>query len=370
MASLIDQTLAILQPQDVVDWYVLDLRNGNAAATDNAFRKLRRVVSWALGDGLIKEDITLQMAHNQRRISVPSRNTRLEINKGEPGQFAIALANYGGIQAKHTEETIKHILLLSLLTGRRAKELKQMQWDWVDFERGLITIPGEVIAEDDLSTFEGTKNRQDFILPMARIVRTMLHEREAGKETILKKALAEQNDDVIKAASRYVFLGRDRKKPISNFRKTLERILKSADLDPKTPHDLRRTFSDIVHLNAKDFYTTQMAMGHTVNKITAEYLGDMSISEKAKLFQAVSNSISQSMPLKGLVINGSEFSFSGQEILDEDNITEIDDRGFNEDALEYLLFPKRIWRKGWISHRGFEDAVYIAELAEAKNNHV
>lgn len=363
MSSLINEPLVALTQQNIVDWYTIDLRTEQRTATDNAFRKLRRVIAWAIGDGIVSEDITLQMAHNQRRVVVPKRNTRLEINRGEPGRFALTLANYEGKHLKRTGETIKHLLLMSVITGRRTSELKKMEWSWIDLERGLITIPGEVVAEDDFSNFEGTKNRQDFVIPMARIVRTMMHERKELNKAIRKQALNENDSRKAKAAERFVFLGRDNRKPITNFRKTFESILNAAKVDRIIPHDLRRTFADIVSIEGADFYTTQLAMGHTVHAVTADYLGEMSLRDKTLLFQKVANWLSQSMPLEGITVDGNEYSFSGKLDKEEDSETDRDGRAFSKDALELLMFPTRIWRKKWVQHDGFEDAVNLAEIA-------
>ena len=103
-------------------------------------------------------------------------------------------------------------------------------------------------------------------------------------------------------------------------------------------------------------------MGHTVNSVTAQYLGDMSIQKKTKLFQDVSNWLSQAMPLEGLTVDGEPFSFSGMDEMEEDSETKKDGHGWNKDALEILMFPERIWRTGWTEHNGFEDAVDIHGL--------
>ena len=369
MAPLIDEPLAVLTKQNIVDWYTMDLRQNQHTATDNSFRKLRRVIAWAIGDGIVTEDITLQMALNQRRVVVRKRNTRLEINRAEPGRFALALANYSGRHRKHTVDTIKHIVLMSIITGRRANELKKMEWSWVDLDRGLITVPGEVVAEDNLSNFEGTKNRKDFVIPMARIVRTLMHDRKEINEGIKRQAIKQNDSKKAKAAARFVFLGRDSRKPITNLRTALKNILNLAGLERVVPHDLRRTFADIVSIEGADFYTTQLAMGHTVHAVTADYLGEMSLRKKTLLFQKVSNWLSQSMPLENLIINGKEFSFSGNLDMEEDSETDRDGRAFKKDALELLLFPNRIWRKGWIEHDGFEDAVDIVGIATEREVH-
>ena len=55
---------------------------------------------------------------------------------------------------------------------------------------------------------------------------------------------------------------------------------------------------------------------------TAQYLGEMSLPDKTKLFQEVENWLSMSMPLLGLTINGKEYNFTGMTIMDDDNENE------------------------------------------------
>lgn len=366
MAELINRPLASVTPQDIVEWYITDLRNGHPTATDNAFRKLRRVVNWAIGDDLITDDITKRMAENQRRVSVPKRDSRLDINKGEPGRFALALTEYVPPHQKATGETIKHILLMSLLTGRRTRELKQMEWSWVDLENHQINVPGEVILEDDLPQFEGTKSRRDSLLPMSRLVRTMMHERWETAQELVKAARKKKDNELARAASRYVFLGKDSRKPIADFRTTKQRVLDKAGLQKKMMHDLRRTFGAVLGALDKDFYSAQLAMDHSVNQVTADYMGSLSLAKKTEMFQEVEDWFSTSMPLN-IRVNDQQYYHSGIEEFDVYG-KRRHDNGFNKYALEYLAFPDRVWRDGWVKHNGVEDIVDIAAIAEAQQN--
>ena len=371
MAELINRPLASVTPQDIVEWYITDLRSGHPTATDNAFRKLRRVVNWAIGDDLITDDITKRMAENQRRVSVPKRDSRLDINKGEPGRFALALTEYEPPHQKTTGETIKHILLMSLLTGRRTRELKQMEWSWVDLERHQINVPGEVILEDDLPQFEGTKSRRDSLLPMCRLVRTMMHKRWEATQELVKEAQKKKDNELARAASRFVFLGRGNRKPITDFRKTKQAVLDKAELQTKMMHDLRRTFGAVLGALDKDFYSAQLAMDHSVNQVTADYMGSLSLAQKTEIFQEVEDWLSKSMPLE-ITVNDERYYHSGIAEFDVygERRDEVHPRGFNEHALEYLTFPDRVWRDGWVKHNGVEDIVDIAAIAEEQRSKI
>ena len=324
MQLLLDQDMDQIQPSDVHDWYIADLYKGAKTATANAFKDLRRVVNWAIGQGYIKFDFTEQMAKNPRRFVPQRRGERLEVDLGEVGDFAVHLPLYQPKQTKRTHETVMHLTLLAFVTGRRIAELRSMEWGWISFQNRTITVPGEMISRNDpLTKFEGTKNRKDFTIPMARIVHTMLRHRWENK-----------------ISERFVFPGKSGHKPISDHRKTQDGLLEFAGVKRITPHDFRRTFADICRIIRPDYYTNQQMLGHSSVGVTASYMGGLTINEKFGLFQDVSDYISRSMPAG---IAGQEYS--GRVQLKEDNRTEDDQRMMLPDALEVLMFGK-IWREG------------------------
>jgi hypothetical protein len=216
-----------------------------------------------------------------------------------------------------------------------------MEWSWVDFDRRLITIPGEAVPENDpFSKFQGTKNRQDFVVPMARIIQTMLRIRAENKIN-----------------ERFVFPQRNRKGPLQDFRVTQGHLISLAKVKRITPHDFRRTFADIARVVRPDHFTVQDVVGHKVHDVTATYLSGLTLVERRQVFQAVSDYVSRAMPVRDITVDGKEFLFSGQVDLDEDNVTERDERIFHPDAMELLMFP-RIWRNGeWADHDGLDDAL-------------
>jgi integrase len=348
MKPLIDQDLKTISCSDVEDWYVNDLNKGKRAATDNSLRHLIRLCNWAIGISAITDNPTASIVKSERRYTVPKRHGRLDNLNNEIGRFALTLTQYTGSQSKITTDTICHLLVLSLLTGRRTSELKSLEWSWINFDKRMIVIPGTAVSTDDpFSSFQGTKNRRDFVVPMARILQTLLHTRFNNGSPI---------------SDRFVFPGKYGRSPITDIRITLKHIIERAETKRIIPHDLRRTFGSICRNVGSDYYTTKDAMGHKINDITADYIGDMSMKDKRIIFQKVSDYVSTSMPVKDLIINGKNYNFSGIDDMEDDNTTPRDERVFHPDALELLMFPNYIWRKGaWYEHEGIADALPIAE---------
>tara|TARA_R110000851_G_scaffold289174_1_gene443311 strand:- start:112 stop:1557 length:1446 start_codon:yes stop_codon:yes gene_type:complete len=347
---LVDQDIKTISRSDIEDWYINDLNKGKPSATDNAFRKLVRLCKWAIGTSALIDNPTTTMVNSERRYTTPKRKGRLDNLNNEIGRFSLTVSQYQGTQAKRTNDTVRHLLVLSLLTGRRADELRSLEWSWINFDRNIIVIPGEAVSADDpLSNFQGTKNRKDFVLPMARVVQTLLRTR-------LNNGLP--------TSERFVFPGKDGIAPIRDIRGTLKHIIEQAGVKRIIPHDLRRTFGSICRSVGADFETTKDAMGHKINDVTADYIGDMSEKDKKILFQKVSDYVSTSMPVEDLLIDGKKYNFSGIDDVEDDNSTPRDERVFHPDALEILMFPKNIWRKGtWQEHDGILDALPIAALA-------
>ena len=361
MGILIDQPITNLTPSIIEDWYLNDLRAGKKTATDNAFRQLRRVFSWAISHHYISEDATEAVAKGEVRYTVPRRSGRLRIDHGELGRFAITLASYKGKQCKETNRTIRDVILFALLTGRRIEEIKNLEWSWVNLESRIITLPAET-NPDGLSSFEGVKNRRDFELPLPRILVTMLRDRFERRAMLAKK-----HGDT--KCERFVFMGRGGNRPIQDISSTFDSIVTQSGLESLKVHDLRRTFADIVYRTKRDFYATQQMMGHSGHSITAQYLEELDLVERRKTIQRVSDFVSQAMPVEGLEIGGVAIKASGLEDLDEDGTSSIDERVFMPNGLEYLMFPKRVWRKNqWWEHGGIDDALDLRSAYETAEN--
>lgn len=331
LAELINMPISLIQSQDVVDWYVMDLKRGKPTQTDNMFRMLIRAAKWAVGEGYIKLNFTDQMKESEKRYVVRKREGRLSMSGGatprnELGTFVYSLVTTR--PEKLATKTAIHLIMLLILTGRRRSELSNMQWDWINFEDNVITIPAESSSHPK-SNFLGTKNRKPFVLPMCRLVQSMMQfrrERDTGSD--------------------FVFPGRSGDRPILDFRKTVAKIMDDAGIiESRMIHDLRRTFSSIVQRVEGDFFVTKEAMGHSANDVTMDYLGGLTMNEKKLTFQRVSDFVSQTMPLK-VRVAGVEHNYSGTEKLSNDNRTITEDYGWSQDGAEWNLFDGKVWRDG------------------------
>lgn len=131
-------------------------------------------------------------------------------------------------------------VLLTLLYGTRKLELLQMQWSWIDWNEGVITIPASV-----------TKQKKVHFLPLTDWPRTILEAR-------LEKR---------KPENPYVFPGDVEGKPLTNIRRSLASAVGS---DFKL-HDARRTL--ITHCASLGIHGGRLKaiVGHARNGVTENY---------------------------------------------------------------------------------------------------
>jgi integrase len=102
------------------------------------------------------------------------------------------------------------ILRLLLLTGSREAEIAELQWDEIDFERGVIELPPE-----------RTKNHRRHLFPMSDMVRDILQARPQQKDRTLVFGNGEGG--------------------FSGWSKAKNRLDDAIKIPPWRIHDLRRT---------------------------------------------------------------------------------------------------------------------------------
>jgi len=150
---------------------------------------------------------------------------------------------------KELPEPMKPVVIMALNTGLRLSNIIFMQWKWIDFENGIITIPAE-----------SHKNRKTHKVAMNETVFSLLKEirKNRGKVVNLESA-------------NFVFL-HDQGKPYSKNTagRAFARAAKRAKLDV-TFHDLRRTFSTIAGSKGASAFDLRDALGHCDVRMTSKY---------------------------------------------------------------------------------------------------
>ena len=137
-----------------------------------------------------------------------------------------------------TPYAIRALKLLSL-TGARLREILDLKWEYVDFDRGVIELPTS----------------------------------KTGAKTIYLNPLA---IEIIESTPKqmgnpYVICGLVQGKPINNLQKPWIRIIKLANLDDVRIHDLRHTFASVAVNGGMSLPMIGALLGHTQPATTARY---------------------------------------------------------------------------------------------------
>jgi integrase/recombinase XerD len=141
-------------------------------------------------------------------------------------------------------------------TGMRISSALAMEWSWVDFAKGTITVPRA-----------HSKGGRPMVLAMSRGARGVLERRQmtAGR-------------------SRLVFpnpLGDGGIVPYDTAREAIARAIVKAGVKPGTPHDCRHSYARALALAGVPMAVIQALLGHASLSTTQIYT-DMSESEAAK----------------------------------------------------------------------------------------
>jgi integrase len=135
------------------------------------------------------------------------------------------------------------IIRIQGTTGLRRNNVLAMQWDWLNEERGTLSIPAEF-----------DKAKQGFVLHLAAEVLQLLMERRSTTR------------------GPWVFPNPATGKPYASCYSAWDAARKKANLPSLRMHDLRHTFASMMLDGGADIVDVQKALGHTQLKTTAVYL--------------------------------------------------------------------------------------------------
>ena len=142
------------------------------------------------------------------------------------------------------DQTLASLVRLALFTGMRRGALLNLQWQDVDFERGFITLRGEVAKKGKTET-----------IPMNEQARAIL-------------------SSVPQTRSPYVFPGRYDDKPRGNITPFLKRVKRKAGLPEsfRPLHGLRHSFASWLASSGQvSMYELQKLLTHSSPQMTQRY---------------------------------------------------------------------------------------------------
>ena len=157
---------------------------------------LSAFLNWALREGMVDSNAALATNKNVER----------------PRERVLSNSELRALWNAVNGDDYADIVRLLILTGAREREIADLQWDEINFEKGIIELPPQ-----------RTKNRRRHVIPMSGAVRAILERRERNGRA-------------------FVF-GRSETRGFSGWSKCKERLDEVLKIPPWTIHDLRRVCS-------------------------------------------------------------------------------------------------------------------------------
>lgn len=128
---------------------------------------------------------------------------------------------------------------LLMLTGARLREILDLKWEFIDWERNILSLPKSKTGAKTI-----------YLNPQA---------------VVILKRIVRQLDNP------YVICGLKEGQPIVNLQKPWRRIRAMADLEDVRLHDLRHTFASVAVMNGMSLPIVGALLGHSKPQTTARY---------------------------------------------------------------------------------------------------
>ena len=153
------------------------------------------------------------------------------------------------VVSKSQNKLLPYIVALLLLTGCRRREVLEARWEYVDLERGLLTIP--------LS-----KSGKPRYVPLSPAARNIL----IKSKLIVIKLLGSEE-----AGNGWVFPNPKTRKPFLKMQTGWMRARRLAGLEGLRVHDLRHSFASALVNRGMTLYDVKEALGHSSVVTTQRY---------------------------------------------------------------------------------------------------
>ena len=156
-------------------------------------------------------------------------------------------------EAPRLSDPIKYGLKLLLLTGARSGELRQARWEHIDWDAATWTVPGV-----NRKSHRKGKTPKDWVVPLPPLALELFRELHT----------------VAGDSPWVMFSGTGQPVTDKSIARAVKRLLASGtfgDMDPWTPHDLRRTFRSGLSRLGVEPHVAEIALSHSLGGIVRVY---------------------------------------------------------------------------------------------------
>lgn len=215
------------------------------------------VFSYAIANLLCESNPVASLGQTVER---PPKQTARPMTQDEMARFNSAMKN------SRSTEMVKNAIMLLLYSMMRSVEICRLRWEWVDFEKKLITIPPATKEQLDQGERNIKMNRVHVVPLSSQMLR------------ILESQKVQSNDEL-------VFCSVFNKSKIMN-KTTINRALGSMGFDTLTAHDFRATASTILHEAGYSSEWIELQLAHVdKNVVRGTYNHAQNLTERRQMMQ-------------------------------------------------------------------------------------
>lgn len=221
------------------------------------------IFNYAIANLMCESNPAISLGQTVER---PSKQTARPMTQDEMQRFWDALKN------SRSTEMVKNAIMLLLYSMMRSIEICRLRWEWVDFDKRLITIPPATKEQME----QGERN--------IKMNRTHLIPLSHQMIEILENQKIQSNDEL-------VFCSVFNKSKIMN-KSTINRALASMGFDSLTAHDFRATASTMLHEAGYNSEWIELQLAHVdKNAVRGTYNHAQSLDERRKMMQDWANMV-------------------------------------------------------------------------------
>lgn len=243
--------------KDTVKRVTKQMNHGTGESTAIRNRQLvNSVFNYAIANLLCETNPAVSLGQTVER---PPKQTARPLTEDEMSRFNNAVKN------SRSTEMVKNSIMLLIYSMMRSIEICRLKWDWVDFNKAVITIPPATKEQLD----QGERN--------IKMNRTHLVPLSTQMIEILKNQKEQSNDE-------YVFCSVFNKSKIMN-KTTINRALGSMGFE-FTAHDFRATASTILHEAGYSSEWIELQLAHVdKNAVRGTYNHAQNLEDRRKMMQ-------------------------------------------------------------------------------------
>ena len=332
---LMKMPMASINREVIVNWYNELLDNSDKKGFTNihndSLRKLVRIFNWAINKNWIEINYAERVYKSDHKVPSKKRKSineeRFDLKTNELGRFIYALLSARTTQRKRNSDTARDLIFTYILTGSRKSEARQMKWDWFEDTKTFRSFTSPPSA---------TKTSKDYYYPCCKLLQELFKRRYENRHKLAEKLGGN-------SPLTYVFPDTNGKSHITDIRHRLDMVTKVSGIKKHiTFHSFRFTFADLCNQLGFEDSVIINAMHHQNTKITfGTYARQNQDILLHKLFQAVEDEVSKSLPLQAVTLTGEYKAITGIIRPSADNIGTESDRFADGDLLRDVLAGRK-----------------------------